>query len=97
MSKDPSTWWWVFRVNLPRGWRQHVGQWLRRLAARIDGRWSLAIEVRTDPPIDSVTTRAVIRAGMKHAERLLTNETEAAACDRVMRARMPDLFRDLHG
>ena len=94
MSGDPSTWWWVIRVNSPRGWRQRIAHWLHGLAVRIDNRWSIAVEVESDPPIGTAAQAAVIKAGMKHAERLLSNEVETAACERVMRAHMPHLFRD---
>lgn len=82
------------RVDAPRGWRQLVGAALQRLAARIDGRWFVAIEIAGDPPLARDRQVAVLRAGFEHAYRLLVDEGCAAAVERALRAARPELYAE---
>lgn len=94
VAADPREWSYVFRVNCPRGWRQHVAQWLRLLAMRIDGRWSAGIEIVSDPLLPAGRRAAALNEGMKHARRLLVDECRSAAIERTLRVYQPHLYAD---
>jgi hypothetical protein len=85
---------WRMSTNKPRGWRQRVGQLLHRLAMRLDGRHSLAIEICCDPPLGADRQRAVLTQALKHAHELLHDEARAAAVECVLRQTQPQLYRD---
>lgn len=90
--------WSELRVNAsPRNRRERLGDWLRRIAARIDGRHSLSVEINTLPVIDADTKLACIRAGVKAMGKAVDSETHAAMLNAQIQMHMPSLYADMCG
>lgn len=85
---------WHLRCNRPCGWRQRLAQRLHALAARLDGRWCLAIEIRSAPPLERDRQAAVLRAALKRVDVLLGDECRAAAVECWLRRYRPGLYGD---
>lgn len=76
---------WSLRVNRATTWRERLGNALRRLAGRIDGRWSLGIEIVTQPPIGITSQGECLFQGYAAMSRAIRSETEAEAIEGPMR------------
>lgn len=86
------------RVNGPAAsWRERVGNWLRAAAMRLDGRWSLAVELRSSERLDVAEQKEVLAAGFDEWTRQLGVATRLAAVEQLMRAQRPDLFEQREG
>lgn len=87
-------WEWTMRCNQPRGWRQRVASFLVRIAERIDGRWYQVTEVETVPRLDPREIARALRLGQLHAQRLIAESAQQAACEKLMRMNRPELFEE---
>jgi hypothetical protein len=71
---------WRFRCNAPPGtWRERLGDWLRDAADQIDRRYSLAIEISAQPPLDARTRGEIIRVGLRAMEVMVDQAARVAA------------------
>lgn len=84
--------WASFAVNRADGWRETVGMLLRKLAQRIDGRYSLAIRLQSLPPVPAQTRMDIIHKGLDRMQELLVEEAEAETIEAGMRVLHPDLY-----
>ena len=82
-----------FRSNSPRGWRQRLAQWLCRMAARLDGRFVMAVEVTTRPALSRVYVSQALGVGLDVSKRLVVEAVEASVIDRLMPEINPELYR----
>lgn len=86
------------RVNGPAAsWRERVGNWLRAAAMRVDGRWTLAVELRSSERLSVAEQKEVLRAGFAEWTRRLDVVTHQAAVEQLLRAQRPDLFEQREG
>lgn len=86
-------WRYTFRLNHPpENWRERLGDLVRRIARRIDGRPSLAFDIRTEPDIGPERLAACLRKGIDRSEEFIIEELREVATEKLMRAHMPELY-----
>lgn len=85
-------WWWRFRVNHDLTWRERLATGLRRLAGRIDGRCSVAIEMHWIPALPVRERIEIIHKGMDLMTVLFEESTRSAAIESGLREAMPELY-----
>lgn len=82
---------WAFRCNERRTLRQRLGHGLRMLAAIIDGRLSLAIDIETKPALSTTEKVECVAFGLGQIKRAVEVTTRTKAeeliLDCVMKAR----------
>lgn len=86
---------WRFRLQVngpPRNWRDSVGDVLRLLAEKIDGRVSLGVQAATEPPIGHRRMLECLNLGFDAARRALESEARAEAEETVLRQMHGELF-----
>lgn len=66
-----------FRCNSPRVWRQRLAQWLCRMAARLDGRFVMAVEVTTSPALSRVYVAQALGVGLEVSKRMVVEAADA--------------------
>lgn len=97
MDKQPglvaTSWSYSIECNHATTWRERLGNHLRRLAGRIDGRESMAFRMHAQPPLDAATRLAVYKQGFKTIEQSLSASAQAAAEEQLLRELHPELFR----
>lgn len=76
----------------PRGWRQRLAFALRRLASRLDGRWTLAVRIDSDPPLTPTQQHQCILAGVKAMHRAVHGEVQLEAQDELLSHLLPRLW-----
>ncbi len=80
------------RVNgRPTNWRERVGDWLRAAAMACDGRWSLAVELKSTERLSIADQKEVFRAGFDTWTRQLEVVTHHACVEQMLKAQRPDL------
>lgn len=85
--------WFRFHVNTATSWRERVGNLLRRAAWCIDGRWHIAIDIVTLPPISKDQQLACIKHGLVAIKRAVADELGTEAIETVMREDAPHLYQ----
>ncbi|WP_153116033.1 hypothetical protein [Rhodocyclus tenuis] len=74
----------LFQVNVAKSIRDRLGQWLRDVATRIDGRHSLEISIVTAPPISHEDEVAIIHHGLKAMSWAVTDSAQNAATESIL-------------
>nr|WP_315237695.1 hypothetical protein [uncultured Albidiferax sp.] len=97
MDKYSEDWSWRLEANQVKTTRERVGQWLRRLADRIDGRTSQALRLTTQPPLDRATTLEVYRQGQLQMQRSVEQACVLAAEECLLQRLRPELFGQSRG
>jgi len=86
-------WRYTFRANAaPRGWRDRVGDFLRRLAGRVDRRVSVAFEMTTSPALTTKRKSDCFKKGIQVIEDSIISELKEASVEVAMRAHCPELY-----
>lgn len=75
------------------GWRRWLAQHLRGMAWRLDGRYTLGLEITSSERLSPGTEREVITAGIQHMQRHLGVVTKLAAVEHMMAEQRPDLVQ----
>lgn len=86
MAKYSADYRWSFRVNKHLSSKERIGAFLRDLATRIDGRWSLAIRIETAPKISLSEEVACVKHGLAAMEFAIEDSARVAACEALMEA-----------
>lgn len=94
---NTDSFWWKLLCNKPRTGRQRIGQWVHRLAAKIDGRRYLVLEYKTDPPLSVSQMMEVEDSAVQHMHRCITAEVREESIERLLRRQRADLYRVLDG
>lgn len=88
-------WRWRTNVNSRNDtMRKRIGQWLRDLAERIDGRISLGVEILTEPEIGRARVLECIDQGIAAIDRAAGIEAKHVALDEGLKKLDPILFCD---
>lgn len=82
----------IVKVNNDETWRERIGNVLHALAAMVDRRTVLAIEIQTVPPISAETKREIILKGIDHMISLASEAVKAEGNEALLRLRHPELF-----
>lgn len=88
---------WSYRVrqNGPaKGWREVVADKLRNLASRIDHRYTLAVEMKSNPVLPMEVKADCIKVGFQHTERLFAEEVRLAAVEDGYMDALPWMFNE---
>lgn len=72
--------------------RARLGNWLRKLATKVDGRRSLAVSIVTEPQISEARVKACIIHGLRQIPPALESEAHDAAITEAMKHLHPELF-----
>ena len=75
---------WHFRVNVAQGWREKLGNALRMLAQRIDGRLSLAIAIETAPPLNQDDKVACVKHGLGAMQWAVEQSVRLACAENIL-------------
>lgn len=86
--------WYKCRINASAGWREHLADVLRALAAKLDGRCNLAVEIATIPPLTEERRTDCLVAGAQAIRRQVEQETHSAALESRLHLTRPELFKD---
>lgn len=73
--------------------RDGIGDLIRRLASKIDGRMSVAISIETTPTLTTKTKIMLLKKGFNITEDLLEEELKMEASELLMKQQMPDLYK----
>lgn len=79
-----------FSTNGTGGWRRAIGNALRRVAEAIDGRWSIAIAIKTEPPLSMREQAEAIRFGLKRIGWAVTESTHEKALEQILAGKEED-------
>lgn len=93
MKTTTSGYWFRFHVNTATTWREKLGNLLRRVAWRIDGRWHVAIDIVTLPPLSPDQRAACVKHGLAAMQRAIEDELRAEVVESVMREDSPHLYQ----
>lgn len=80
-------------INERGGWRLNLGNLLRRVATRLDGRRSLAIDIRTAPALSSQQADQCIEQAVRCLSKAVATETHHELGEQVLQWRFPELYR----
>ena len=85
----------AIRVNEP-AWtvRDHIGGWLRGVADWFDGRCSVAVWIKTDPPLSQEQKTGCLKAGVAAITHSVISEMTAGLIEEIMRKAHAPLYRD---
>ncbi len=75
-------------------WRERLAGLLRRAATRLDGKTTLALDIRCEPPVPQAVRDDVIRQGVAHMQWCLLDAAAEEARESVLREVMPFLFAE---
>lgn len=82
-----------FKCNGPtKGWREFIGNALRTLAQKVDGRDSFGVHLESLPPLTGRERREVVLAGLNHMGRIQEQIVRLKATDSAMKENHPELF-----
>ncbi len=82
----------VVSVNDATGLRRRIGNALRSLATRIDGRHSLAFEIQSDPPLTAQQQHECVRHSFKALSAAVAAECAEEALEGALREAKPRLY-----
>lgn len=85
-------WAYAVQINQALTWRERLGNWLRGLASRVDGRTSMAIRMTTTPPLDQAARLEVLHTGVSQIIQSAKEASLWAAQERLLQRACPDLF-----
>lgn len=86
--------WHIHCNGRPTCWFDRIGGFLRDWADRIDGRTSLAIMIRSDPPLAPSAKMAVMLKGVEHMARLLEDSVATECSENFLKEAIPHVFAD---
>lgn len=94
---DPKQLWSRVRVRVasnsrPRTWREHLAQLARKVADRLDGRQSLALEMASSPAVPPAIQDRCVVLGVDLMFRLLSDSARAEAQEQMLRHSRPHLY-----
>lgn len=76
---------WHFRVNgQAKRWQERLGDALRALAQRIDGRVTLGIAIETSPPISDADKIACVKHGLGAMQWAVEQSTRLECIENVL-------------
>lgn len=82
-------------ANVNKSLRDHIGSTLRKLAAFIDGRYSLGIRINASPKISAKKEIECIRVGFDAMGKAIYQAVEEEAIEHVLRFSKPELYEDV--
>lgn len=85
---------WMFEAGLGSTVRERIGNFIRSMASRIDGRVSVAITIESDPELPMLDKVMCVEHGLKHASRLFEKAVRLKCVDNKMPEVTPNLFED---
>lgn len=94
MAEQSVEWSYKLQCNQAATWRERVGNWLRRLAGKVDGRSTMALRLTTTPPLDRATRAEIFRQGFAQMDRSVRASCTLAAQEQLLRIEMPHLFAE---
>lgn len=83
-----------FSVNEASTWRDRMGNLLRRVATRIDGRHSIAVAIHSDPPLSPAQHQQCLQQAAVAIDRAVEIECRHELTEIAMRELCPQLFAD---
>lgn len=81
-------------VNETTGWRDRLGNFLRRIADRVDGRDSLALEMASVPPVPRMRRRECVHIGLQAMSTAFKEVVREESCELILHEAHPELFAD---
>lgn len=88
--------WYSCKVNAAAAnFREKAAAWLRRLAQRIDGRYSLGVEFYSLPPVSEERHLECISAGVVAMNQAVGSEAREEALEGLMKRSFSKLYRDV--
>ena len=82
----------VVSLNDATGLRRKIGNALRSLATRFDGRHSLAFEIQSDPPLTAQQQHECVRHSFKALSAAVAAECAEEALEDALREAKPRLY-----
>lgn len=80
-------------MNGRRDWRDRLGNWLRQVAWRIDGRTTLALRFESQPPMSLRSRHDVVKAGFEAMVRGMREEVRCESIERLAERELPGVWR----
>lgn len=83
----------TFQCNSrPKNWRERIAKWLRIYAQKLDGQYSLAVQMDSEPPLPRITQNQIIIVGLEHMERMFKEAVSSECMERLYKRALPQMF-----